>query len=181
MQVKAVRIGDSAIAPLFEVVAKPNGWDRQLQQQVVATKAGELSDLGQFRLAFWSKFLELYPDQVQWKPADADSVRWHPLKTSQLVVVIYISVNGCGIFVRGRRGQKLEESKQLLLAHQGALEQRLGVSISDIEGYVLTQSLEANARYTSTWPDLAAWLVNRLKIYVEALEDIVSTPLETQP
>ncbi|MEA5424282.1 hypothetical protein [Synechococcus sp. CCY9202] len=180
VQVKAVRIGDSAIAPLFEVVAKPNGWDRQLQQQV-ASKTGELSDLGQFRLAFWSHLLELYPDQKAWGPADAASSRWYPLKNSSLVVVTYISVYRCGIFVRGRRGQELEESKQLLLSHQDELEKRLGVPISDSEGYGLTQSLEANARDPSTWPDLAAWLVSRLKIYVEALEDIVSNPLETQP
>ncbi len=40
VQVKAVRIGDSPIAPLFEVVAKPNGWDRKLQQQVASPGRG---------------------------------------------------------------------------------------------------------------------------------------------
>jgi hypothetical protein len=172
VQVKAVRIGDSPIAPLFEVVAKPNGWDRKLQQQV-ATQAGELSALGQFRLAFWSKLLELYPDQSQWGPVDAASSRWHPLKNSSLVVVTYISVYRCGIFVRGKRGQPLEESKALLLIHQDALEERLGVPISDSEGYGLTQSLDADARDPSTWPKLAAWLVNRLQAYVEALETTI--------
>ncbi|MCP9848974.1 hypothetical protein [Cyanobium sp. Morenito 9A2] len=169
VQVKAVRIGDSPIAPLFEVVAKPNGWDRKLQQQV-ASQTGELSALGQFRLAFWSKLLELYPDQAQWGPADAASSRWHPLKNSSLVVVAYISVYRCGIFVRGRRGQSLEESRDVLLEHQQELEQRLGAPISDGDGYGLSQSLEADARDSTTWPELAAWLVSRLQAYVEALE-----------
>jgi hypothetical protein len=169
VQVKAVRIGDSPIAPLFEVLAKPNGWDRKLQQQV-ASAAGELSALGQFRLAFWSKLLELYPDQAQWGSADAASSRWHPLKNSDLVVVTYISVNRCGIFVRGKRGQLLDESKALLLCHQEALEERLGVSIADSDGYGLTQSLDADARDPATWLDLTAWLVNRLQAYLEALE-----------
>ncbi|MCX5949469.1 MAG: hypothetical protein NTY67_15295 [Cyanobacteria bacterium] len=169
VQVKAVRSGDSPIAPLFEVLAKPNGWDRKLQQQV-ASAAGELSALGQFRLAFWSKLLELYPDQAQWGSADAASSRWHPLKNSGLVVVTYISVNRCGIFVRGKRGQLLDESKALLLCHQEALEERLGVSIADSDGYGLTQSLDADARDPATWLDLTAWLVNRLQAYLEALE-----------
>ncbi|MCT0210296.1 MAG: DUF4268 domain-containing protein [Cyanobium sp.] len=180
VQVKAVRIGDSPIAPLFEVVAKPNGWDRKLQQQV-ASQTGELSTLGQFRLAFWSKLLELYPDQSQWGPADAASSRWQPLKNSSLVVVTYISVYRCGIFVRGKRGQPLEESKALLLFHQEALEKRLGVPISDSEGYGLTQSLDADARDPTTWPKLAAWLDSRLQAYVEALEVIVTESLGTQP
>jgi hypothetical protein len=174
VQVKAVRIGDSPIAPLFEVVAKPNGWDRKLQQQV-ASAAGELSVLGQFRLAFWRKLLELHPEQAQWGPADAASSRWHPLRSSPLVVVTYISVNGCGIFVRGRRGQDPEEAKQLLLAHQQELEQRLGVAISDSEGSGLSQPLSADARDRSTWPELTAWLVSRLLVYVEALDATIQS------
>ncbi|MCP9826982.1 hypothetical protein KBZ19_00560 [Synechococcus sp. L2F] len=179
VQVKAVRISDSPIAPLFEVVAKPNGWDRKLQQQV-ASQTGELSTLGQFRLAFWSRLLELYPDQSQWGPADAASSRWQPLKNSSLVVVTYIYVYRCGIFVRGKRGQPLEESKALLLFHQEALEERLGVPISDSDGYGLTQSLDADARDSTTWPKLTAWLVSRQQAYVEALEAIVSEPLGPQ-
>lgn len=179
VQVKAVRIGDSPIAPLFEVVAKPNGWDRKLQQQV-ASQAGELSTLGQFRLAFWNHLLGHYPDEAHWGPADAASSRWHPLKNSSLVVVTYISVYRCGIFVRGKRGQPLEESKALLLFHQEALEERLGVPISDSEGYGLTQSLDADARDPATWPKLAAWLVDRLHAYVEALEVTVHGPIGSQ-
>jgi hypothetical protein len=179
VQVKAVRIGDSPIAPLFEVVAKPNGWDRKLQQQV-ASQAGELSSLGQFRLAFWNHLLEHYPDEAHWGPADAASSRWHPLKNSSLVVVTYISVYRCGIYVRGKRGQPLEEAKALLLFHQEALEERLGVPISDSEGYGLTQSLDADARDHATWPKLAAWLVDRLHAYTEALEVTVHEPIGSQ-
>jgi hypothetical protein len=169
VQVKAVRIGDSPIAPLFEVVAKPNGWDRKLQQQVAA-QAGELSALGQFRLAFWRNLLDLYPNQAQWGPADAASSRWQPLKNSSLVVVTYISAYRCGIFERGRRGQELEESKLLLVAHKEALQQRVGAPICDSEGYGLSQSLTADAKDPSTWPELAGRLVSHLDVYVEVLE-----------
>ena len=44
IQVKAVQIGNSPIAPLFEVVAKPNDWDRQIQKKVHSS--GELSEVG---------------------------------------------------------------------------------------------------------------------------------------
>jgi hypothetical protein len=176
VQVKAVRIGASPIAPLFEVVAKPNGWDRRLQMQVAA-QAGELSSLGQFRLAFWRNLLDLHPNLAQWGPADAASSRWHPLKNSSLVVVTYISVYRCGIFVRGRRGQELEESRLLLLAHKEELEQRLGTAISDHEGYGLSQARNADARDRGTWPALAAWLAEHVKAYVETLEaTIQETP-----
>lgn len=151
------------------MVAKPNGWDRKLQQQVAA-QAGELSALGQFRLAFWRNLLDLYPNQAQWGPADAASSRWQPLKNSSLVVVTYISAYRCGIFVRGRLGQELEESKLLLDAHKEALQQRLGAPICDSEGYGLSQSLKADAKDPSTWPELAGRLVSHLDAYVEVLE-----------
>ncbi len=82
--------------------------------------------------------------------------------------------------MRGKRGQPLEEAKALLHFHQEALEERLGVPISDSEGYGLTHSLDADARDPATWPKLAAWLVDRLHAYVEALEVTVHEPIGSQ-
>lgn len=42
---RVVRIGESPLAPLFEVIERPNNWDRQLAQQKRSVEAG-LSDLG---------------------------------------------------------------------------------------------------------------------------------------
>ena len=45
-RVSVVRIGDSPLAPVFEVIERPNEWDRKVG---AITRSGSLSPLGQFQ------------------------------------------------------------------------------------------------------------------------------------
>lgn len=51
VQVSAVRIGQSKIAPLFEVVERPNGWERRLVESI--EKAGEVTSQ---KRQFWNLY-----------------------------------------------------------------------------------------------------------------------------
>ena len=55
VQVSVVRIGDSAPAPLFDVVAKPNEWQKRVSS---ATRAGATSGRGEQYRVFWGRYLE---------------------------------------------------------------------------------------------------------------------------
>jgi hypothetical protein len=59
VEVRVVRIGNSPLAPVFEVVERPCDWERTVQEQARAT--GQLSGVGEFRKAFWTHFLAGYP------------------------------------------------------------------------------------------------------------------------
>jgi hypothetical protein len=50
-----VRIGDSAPAPLFEVVAKPNDWQKQVRS---SARTGTVTERGERYRAFWSLYLD---------------------------------------------------------------------------------------------------------------------------
>jgi hypothetical protein len=50
------RIGASDPAPRFNVVVKPNDWSRTAARTVRAMAAGELSEIGRKRQAYWSGF-----------------------------------------------------------------------------------------------------------------------------
>ena len=57
IEIHLLQIGDSDYAPQFKVVAKPNGW----QKQVKATskqETGELTDTKKVQLEFWQNFSE---------------------------------------------------------------------------------------------------------------------------
>ncbi|MFT4603741.1 MAG: hypothetical protein ACI9W4_000456 [Rhodothermales bacterium] len=60
LEVELWRIGDSPVAPKFNVVARPNDWSRTVAS--AARSVGELSELNQVQLAFWEAFKE-YADQ----------------------------------------------------------------------------------------------------------------------
>ncbi len=58
LEVELWRIGDSAMAPKFNVVCKPNDWARSVKTSAERAEAGTLSETRQTQLAFWVRFCE---------------------------------------------------------------------------------------------------------------------------
>jgi hypothetical protein len=63
IELQVVKIGESPNAPLFNVVVKPNDWQKQVR---TVTQAGATSERGALYVEFWSRFLErvhaVHPD-----------------------------------------------------------------------------------------------------------------------
>lgn len=57
VQIEVVRIGDSAPAPAFKLIAQPNDWGKQVKA-TAAQQAGELSGRGRLFWDFWTRFRE---------------------------------------------------------------------------------------------------------------------------
>jgi len=89
IKLSIVRIADSPMAPVFEVVVKPNTWERQLQS--IAKETQSSSGVGEIRKKFWTYYLEKYPEEGQYGPANGSSNRWRPVIEAELVVSSYIS------------------------------------------------------------------------------------------
>ena len=85
-----VRIGQSEPAPLFNIVAQPNSWQKQVKAVAAAAKAGGKAPLYQ---AFWEEFLErLHAEHPDWTRARIPpTYNWlgmrSPLKGTGLVSV----------------------------------------------------------------------------------------------
>ncbi len=58
LEVELWRIGDSPVAPKFNVISSPNSWSQNVKQAKKAIEEGDLSDLRKLQLQFWSEFLE---------------------------------------------------------------------------------------------------------------------------
>jgi hypothetical protein len=54
LEIELWRIGDSPIAPKFNIISQPNDWSRTVQQAAAAS--GEVSEHKQFQLRFWTAF-----------------------------------------------------------------------------------------------------------------------------
>lgn len=72
IEVGAVRIGDSPVAPTFTLRAQPNDWHARLS---AAAKSGaQVSAKGQLYRAFWGKFLErVHAERPSWTRARVPS------------------------------------------------------------------------------------------------------------
>jgi Domain of unknown function (DUF4268) len=54
IEIQVVKIGDSASAPLFSVVAQPNDWQKEVR---AATQAGAITERGALYREFWQRLL----------------------------------------------------------------------------------------------------------------------------
>lgn len=58
IEIELWRIGDSAIAPKFNVVCKPNDWTRTVAKEAKKIESGTLTETKQLQYEFWSKLQE---------------------------------------------------------------------------------------------------------------------------
>jgi hypothetical protein len=79
IELQLVKIGDSDAAPLFNVVAQPNDWQKQVR---TATKAGAVSGKGALYVQFWESFIErVHADHPDWTKAKAvGPYNWFEMK-----------------------------------------------------------------------------------------------------
>ena len=126
VKVKVVRIGNSPFAPIFEVVEKPNEWDRHVHAAAVST--GVRSELSKNRFAFWQAFCERLPAAAERDGGPSYwSNRWRVLKDPDLIVSLFLSKNSVGVFARGPQSGNHAETREMFRLREGELEARLGV------------------------------------------------------
>ena len=74
IELRMVRIGTSAPAPLLDVVAEPNDWARQVRD---IERAARVTGKGQFYLEFWAKYLgevrQRHPDWTRARKSQPDN------------------------------------------------------------------------------------------------------------
>ena len=173
IELKVVRIGDSPYAPIFDVVAKPNAWERRLH--AATSDSGDVSERTLKRAEFWKTFAERHPLAVkQFGKVGRKSNRWHRLHDLDLIISIYTSVEGAGIFVRGSAGADAEEVALRLEPHEDVL-----MSTLDADGF---GNRNGNGHFLHKWiagdnDDLADrerlidWLAKQAQLYESSLRE----------
>jgi len=166
VRLRVVRIADSPYAPLFEVIERPNNWDRQVSETKRAVE-GDRSMLGEHRLAFWTAFCTRHPDYGM--PGAASS-RWARLPGTDLLLVQFLSRNRVGVFIRPPRGGSRDELANVVRPHLDQLAAELGAS-REID---LGSRLNLDPYDPANWGRMADWLDDRTKAYQAAFARLES-------
>ncbi|MBX9664427.1 hypothetical protein [Novosphingobium sp.] len=164
VRLRVVRIADSPFAPLFEVVERPNNWDRQVSERKRVVE-GDRSELGEHRLSFWTHFCARHP--AYGKPGAASSL-WAALPHTDMLVVLYLSRNGVGVFVRPPRGGSPDDLELFVRPHLDQLVAELGAAAETSLGSKLT----IDPYNQANWDQMADWLDDRTKAYQAAFARI---------
>lgn len=179
VRLRVVRIGDSAAAPIFDVLARPNLWERQLQ--AVARKSENMSEVGEWRKAFWQAFLDRHPaDAAQGLMVTGASSNWIAVdENAQVIISAWVGKSMLGLFLRGPRGADGSALAEIIEPHREALEQRLEAQYGRKTGNSFYGRLKnINLEDRANWPAAIDWLHERIQNYVTVLRATLHSPAE---
>ena len=189
LEIELWRIGDSEIAPKFNVVCEPNDWTRS-----VATVAdqGKLTEVGELRLRFWGGFRDHVAENGnRISPVKGDSGNWVGFGIGrsgfklQAVANFYDSVAQTydGHELRAEMVVEHKEAKRYFAALEkdaGEIERDLGAKLSwytpdnarNCKAYLRKPT---DLRQEENWPADYAWLLTKL----EALHKLFSSRIRS--
>lgn len=168
VRLRVVRIGDSPFAPLFDVVERPNDWDRRLQE--AAQESRDLSAVSARRQDFWAHAAAKYPGSGL-TPGQSSS-RWISVGVRDLVVSAYVGGNRVGVFLRGGRGQGEAVLADVLLPNAEALATALGVELGNTD-FPFTSRLELDMTEPGNWDRAADWLAGEIGRYLTVTRQVL--------
>lgn len=163
VQVKVVQIGNSPLAPLFEVLERPNDWDRQIR---VERESGELNEIQQYRRDFWAFYNRSYPGDLQrWFSGYRNSNVF--INIDGLVVSLYLYSWGQGNYLSWERSRQDQESRRRL----AYVVERFG---EDRRGLT-----PAYCKNRENWGEMAEWFHNALERYRELIAESATAEPES--
>jgi len=173
VEVELFQIGDSPVAPHFNIVSKPNDWSKTVAQAAKRIDAGEITPTRQLQLAFWTKLREYADTRGTFlkfqKPLPQN---WTSLSIGRSHFHLDATVSG----------QVREASVQLvihtpapkadfrqLLAQRAQIESEAGVPFDWRELPEKIQSRvdirrPADLSDERSWPELFGWIIANLEL-----------------
>lgn len=164
---RVVQIDNSAMAPLFEIVAKPDNFERQLKRQVNLQNF----DYYDTKKAFWEQFLRTYP---QWEPKGVRAYRLsnnyvRVLDDPNIDLVIWVGRNKSGIYVRSASGEPTGPVGDFFEARKSDFDRMLSGQIGpSSRGHFYSHEFPKGHEDKESWSETIAWLDTSLRTYVEA-------------
>lgn len=176
---KVVRIGDDVSAPvalLFEVLARPSQWDRQVH---ASQQRSESSGNSKFRQDFWEFYTRQYPSDIQLRDGFKGSNVYYQM--AGLVVSQYLAQKEVGIYLRAPDGDSSAESSRRLQRYHVALnkdgielDNGLELDFEDQSGlykrrHYAVRQLAIAYHDRDNWPRISKWLHENLREYRSVL------------
>ncbi|MCY3801471.1 MAG: hypothetical protein OXG46_07810 [Chloroflexi bacterium] len=174
VRVRAVRIGDSLPAPIFDVLERPNEWDRQVTKRTVSG----LSEIGKFRRDFWEHYARRQPDPgIMW-PDLALPTNSHDIEELDLKITQFLAQYGVGVYVTGKElSDRFEEYFPRVEPYVSALEAALGGKKlrQNVNNHACSTSLRIDSRDRANWDEMSDWLDKTRQIYERVLQSSPSS------
>ena len=173
VKLRVVRIGDSPFAPIFEIIEKPNDWERQVAE-TRRQSASPDNPLSLQRQKFWREYIRRYPEvQTAGLGGTKLSYGWLALVPEKLAFVPWIGRSESGFFVRSWTGSNEPEAAQMLEPHAAVLSERLGIPFKGPKVQYLNDTMPIALADEERWPELIEWMERRRQEYTCVISDVL--------
>lgn len=178
LEVELWRIGDSAIAPKFNIISKPNEWTKSISQIAKRVEGGGLTDAQELNLNFWTGFQQYLLDRespISSKKPSADNWTEFALGRANFLTRAFIST------MYDRIGVALviyppdaKAHYYLLESQKEQVEQEIG---KELEWRALPENKESQVRILkfdvglndeNNWPKIFGWMADSLEAFDNA-------------
>ena len=177
VQVGVVQIGDSQLAPVFDILERPNEWNRQVQE---VSRSGELSGRGDFQREFWAHCLSRWQNKPKLRQNHALPHLWHKkVNGSDLRVVQYVSNKSVGNYIRGKPHEDKARLAARIEPYRGFLEKALrDANFLEGKNADCRTVLEVDTQDRGNWDRMASWLEEQ-RLKYEAI--LCASPETSEP
>ena len=179
VEVRTVRIGDSRLAPVFDVVERPNEWERTLQ---AARSRGGVSELGKFRREFWLHFADRIPEAPGLRPGHAGSNVWIPVEGAGLRIVQFLAHDRVGMYVVGKQGELSTDVAPRIDPFVAPIKNALDDNDTFYErvpDYRCAIERRGDTNDRTNWDSMVDWLDDRRRRYEKILSAAPDSPPAT--
>ncbi len=163
LKLRVVGIADSPLVPIFEVIAKPNNWERQVRDERTGSRA---ENVKRYR-EFWTHYARRHPgDGVKANHGLANA--WvRPRKEAPAISLAFSYASGyAGIFFTSRPDFSKDALKEWRGKHRQIISDKLG-------GGEHWKSFDTHNR--ENWDAMCGWLHEKLGQYRSIIEEAGQT------
>lgn len=179
IRVSVVRIGDSKLAPVFEVLEQPNAWEKELQSDFdsrgsiaagSAASAVANRDLRKLRREFWIHYDGRFPDVIGETGKAWRSKYWETV--DDMEVHVGLARNDVAVYIR-TPGAETEDAQEHIEAYFEQIKEQVEdeVRFSHYKQWCRT-SLSTDVSDTNNWDAMIDWLEERRKMYLDILGEV---------
>ena len=163
LKLRVVQIDNSPLAPIFEVIAKPNNWERQVRHE----RTGPGSEIVKRRREFWTHYARRYPgDGVKANSGHSNS--WIRPRNEAPAISLGFGYASSEVYIffttQPQRGFSQDALDEWLSEHRQIISDRLGQNEGHWKHF--------NTHNRENWDAICDWLHEKLAQYLSVIDEV---------
>jgi len=181
LEIELWKIGDSDIAPKFNIISKPNDWSRTIRDSAAKT---ELTDTKKLQLDYWTAFKEyMERSKSVVKCQKPQPQHWANFAIGRSYFYICARMNtreeeiGAHLVIFG--DDRKEYYNLLEKKYKSQIEQQMNMKLTwrflpdAKENQIVALPLKANPKNQKDWPRQHEWIKNTVETFYKVLSPVI--------